>query len=167
MPHHVVEKIFRKLNLDSPSNRQRKITLNNQSGTTAVELSIVILLLLTLIFGIIEFSIFLYNKQVLTNASREGARAGVVVRLPRLDNDQIKSVVKAYCQDKLITFGTDTIEDNDIAIKDVGLDVSTQRCVFFGCDLEITIDYTYDFLFLSTIGIGPINLRAITNMKME
>ena len=103
MPHHVVEKIFRKLNLDSPSNRQRKITLNNQSGTTAVELSIVILLLLTLIFGIIEFSIFLYNKQVLTNASREGARAGVVVRLPRLDNDQIKSVVKAYCQDKLIT----------------------------------------------------------------
>jgi hypothetical protein len=34
--------------------------------------------LLLLIFGIIEFSVLLYNKAVLTNASREGARAGVV-----------------------------------------------------------------------------------------
>jgi Flp pilus assembly protein TadG len=35
-------------------------------------------MLLLILAGIADFGILFYNKQVLTNASREGARAGIV-----------------------------------------------------------------------------------------
>jgi Flp pilus assembly protein TadG len=35
-----------------------------------------------LLFGIIEFGIILYDKAMITNASREGARAGIVYSEP-------------------------------------------------------------------------------------
>ena len=54
--------------------------LKNQKGTEVVEFAIVSLLLFLLLFGIIDFGILLYDKAVITNASREGARAGIVQR---------------------------------------------------------------------------------------
>jgi Flp pilus assembly protein TadG len=38
-------------------------------------------LLLIILFAIIEFSVALFNQAVMTNATREGARAGSVYRL--------------------------------------------------------------------------------------
>ena len=55
----------------------------NQSGAAAIEFALILPVMLLFIFGIIEFSLFMFNKQVLTNACREGARVGVVVRNPR------------------------------------------------------------------------------------
>ena len=52
--------------------------ISNANGAAAVEFAIVVPLLLLLLFGIIEFSLLLYNKAMLTNASREGARFGIV-----------------------------------------------------------------------------------------
>ena len=43
-----------------------------------VEFAIVLPLLLMLIFGMIEFSVMLYDKAMLTNATREGARFGIL-----------------------------------------------------------------------------------------
>ena len=45
-----------------------------QRGAAAVEFAIVLPLLLVFVFGIIEFGFLLYDKAVITNASREGAR---------------------------------------------------------------------------------------------
>ena len=56
---------------------------NDQSGAAAVEFALILPVMLLFIFGIIEFGLFMYNKQVLTNACREGARVGIVVRSPR------------------------------------------------------------------------------------
>jgi Flp pilus assembly protein TadG len=50
-----------------------------QCGTTAVEMALVLPLLILVIMQGIDFTTVLYNKNVITNASREGARAGVVV----------------------------------------------------------------------------------------
>jgi len=47
-----------------------------QKGAAAVELAVVISILVLLAVGVCEFGILFYNKQVLVNASREGARAG-------------------------------------------------------------------------------------------
>ena len=49
-----------------------------QRGAAAVEFAIIAPLLFTIIFGIIEFSLLFYDKAVITNASREGARFGIV-----------------------------------------------------------------------------------------
>ena len=54
-----------------------KMKFTNQRGAAAVEFAIVLPILLLLFAGVTEFGIMYYNKQVLTNASREGARAGV------------------------------------------------------------------------------------------
>ena len=48
--------------------------INNQNGAALVEFAIVLPLLLILIFGIIEFGVMFYDKAMITNATREGAR---------------------------------------------------------------------------------------------
>ena len=156
---------------------QKKSIFFNQKGATAVEFAIVLSLLITLIFGIIEFGLVMFNRQVITNAAREGARAGIValpVRLPNVGippDVGISDVVLKYCAQYLITFGssnspTITIKPVDDDLSD-GFNPVINRCVVFECDLEVTVDYTYEFLFLSNLGIGPINLRAISVMRME
>jgi len=59
-----------------------------------------------------------------------------------------------------------TIKPIDDDISD-GFVPETDRCVVFGCDLEVKVDYTYDFLFLKTIGIDTIDIQSVATMKME
>ena len=158
---------------------QKNSIFFNQKGATLVEFAIVLSLLLALIFGITEFGLAIFNSQVITNAAREGARAGIVARPVRLPNVGIppdigiSDVVVAYAANHLVTFGDDVLTVNDVDIKPIdsdlsdGFDPDTNRCVVFECDLEVTVDYTYEFLFLSNLGIGPINLRATSVMRME
>lgn len=144
---------------------------NNQSGAAAVEFALILPIMLLFIFGIIEFSLFMFNKQVLTNACREGARVGVVVRNPRNqvnEDAEIKAAVLQYAQNYLVTFGAGGTLGND------DIDISpSNRCLGFEdsggnrCFLIVTVDYLYTFLFLNTFGIGPINIQAVSRMQME
>jgi hypothetical protein len=152
---------------------QKQSSFFNQKGTTAVEFAIILLLLMTLILGIIEFGLLMFNHQVITNAAREGARAGIISRPVRLSNDEIKAVVLGYGAQHLITFGDDVLSADDIDIKPVdndlsdGFDPNTHRCTRFGHDLALQVNYEYEFLFLSNLEIGPIDLRGTSVMKME
>ena len=166
---------------------QKENIFFNQKGATVVECAIILSLLITLIFGIIEFGLFIFNRQVITNAAREGARAGIVarpVRLPNVGippNVGISDVVVDYAAQHLITFGDDVLTVDDVDIDPIDSDLSDgldtdHRCVVFEyeynnldyrCELEVTVDYEYQFLFLSNLGIGPINLRATSVMRME
>ena len=157
---------------------QKKRIFFNQKGATAVEFALILPLLITLIFGIIEFSLCVFNYHIITNAAREGARAGIVARPPmqRLSNADISDVVIDYAAKHLITFGSDVLTVDDVEIKpiyditDVDADVFdplVNRCILFECDLEVEVNYEYKFLFLSSLGIGPIDLHATSLMKME
>lgn len=46
-------------------------TFSSQKGASAVEFALVLPLLMLILFGIIEFSLLMYNKAMITNASRE------------------------------------------------------------------------------------------------
>jgi Flp pilus assembly protein TadG len=78
----------------------------NQRGAAAIEFALILPVLVLLILGIIEFSVALYDKAVITNASREGARAGIVFRDPPVTDGEIVGVVTSYCQNRMITFGS-------------------------------------------------------------
>ena len=52
--------------------------IKKQSGAQLVEFAILLPILVVVIFSAIEFGFMLYDQAVITNASREGARAGVV-----------------------------------------------------------------------------------------
>ena len=135
--------------------------IENQKGAVAVEFAIVLPVLVTLLFGIIEFSILLYDKAVITNASREGARAGIVFDDPRLDETGIEAVVETYCSDHLITFGSGTLDTSADPADGSGS---------HGDPLTVTVTYTYNFLvlpnFVSDLA-GGINLAGVTVMRLE
>jgi Flp pilus assembly protein TadG len=135
--------------------------IKDQKGVAAIEFAIVLPVLVVLLFATIEFGVLLFNKQVITNASREGARAGIVAADPRLTDGEISSVVTTYVGNNLITFGSATAPQilTDPAGNRDGLT--------FGADLKVTVSYDYDFLVLSNFGIGGVTLTSNTVMKME
>ena len=157
--------------------------IKDQNGASAVEFALIMPLLFLLLFGIIEFGLLFYNKHIITNAAREGARYGIVVRINRYDNDAIKTKVLEYADKYLITFGSDKLVDTDIDIgspddgdSDNGdcqcrapLDVTTaERCLTFGCDLKVVVNYDYDFLVLPAyLGFGQNHFNVVTVMRME
>ena len=73
----------------------KKRFLKKSKGASAVEFAIILPMLVLLVFGIIELSFALYDKAMITNASREGARVGIVYRSPGITNAEITSVVMA------------------------------------------------------------------------
>jgi Flp pilus assembly protein TadG len=132
-----------------------------QRGASAIEFAIILPVLVTLLFGIIEMSILFYDKAVITNASREGARAGIVLAPTPLDDSGIAGVVDTYCASNLITFGSTTSATTTVSRGGSGT---------HGDPLTVTVNYPYDFLVLPnfvTALAGPVNLQAVTVMRME
>ena len=153
---------------------KKDILLKSQKGATAVEFAIILPLLLLLIFGIIEFGLFLFNRHVITNAAREAARAGIVVRIPRLPDAEIETVARNYCEQYLVTFGAGTLNiplpllREDESGNPLGEDEDGNAILGrFGDVLIVRAIYRYDWLFLSTIGMGPTTIHAIARMRME
>ena len=156
----------------------------NQRGATAVEFAIILPLLLLVVFGMIEISLLLFNKHVITHACREGARAGIVARRNRFqpgDEVNVRDVVSDWIGGHLITFGASNEPQVDVEIVDKSTgdpadwesivddpdDPDDGPCTAFHCPLWVTVDYDYDFLVLSIFGFGPISLRSRAVMLME
>src|SRR5262245_937505 len=64
-----------------------KTKLSSESGQALIETALALPVLLLVLFGIIEFGIALARYQVVTNASREAARAASLFRLNCTDGD--------------------------------------------------------------------------------
>lgn len=156
-----------------------KIKPNKQRGVAAVEFAIVLPLLLFLFIGIVEFGIAYYNKQVLTNASREGARAGIVdgIKVNVQDEVYIEGTIKDYALDRLITFGNEDIKDYltiRVGNSNQGYCTGDDPCNCNGidyCKVEVTFKHTYlilqGFRFFGA-EFGPnLNIGASTIMRME
>lgn len=136
-----------------------KATRNN--GSVVVEFALLLPLLLLLVFGIIECSFALYDKAIITNASREAARAGIVLRTPKLTKTQIANIASNYCQNNLISFAQNAIPS--VVVTDNGTNT-------FGTPLQVTVSYVYTGLgfgqIISAIA-GPITMSASTTMNNE
>lgn len=163
-------------------NRHR---FKDQRGAAVVEFALVVPLLLVICFGIIEFSVLLYDKAMLTNASREGARAGIVYLPGRAIEataaektaekaaiyTTVKEVIEAYCQTHLVSFG-----NNSTALSDPVLTYSDPDTNGYdsGDSLTVTVNYQFQFLIFSNLvsmfgsGFGDgITLEAVTVMRLE
>jgi len=140
-------------------------------GQTLIEFALIIVLLFILILGIMEFGIILYDKSVLTDACREGARAGVVFRADPatfaydpLTEAEIKTVIDNYIQKRLLTFGAPFDATNDV---DITWDPNPPT---HGGEIDVRVNFTYSFLALPNLGnmgTGTLNLSARSVMRME
>jgi len=68
----------------------------NERGAVAAEFALLLPVLLTLLFGIMEFGFIMYGREVVTNATREGARAGIIQQIPPVTSGQITTVATNY-----------------------------------------------------------------------
>jgi Flp pilus assembly protein TadG len=135
--------------------------VDRQKGVAVVEFALVLPLLVLLAFGIIEFSLALYDKAIITNASREGARNGIVFSTPPVTDAEIETAVNNYCQNKLVTLGLPGAVTTYITREGSGES---------GDDLTVRVEYPYNFLVLPGFVaglIGGMNLHAETVMRME
>jgi Flp pilus assembly protein TadG len=166
-----------------------------EQGAAAVEFAIVLPLLLVILFGIVEFGLLLYDQAMITNASREGARSGVVYRFnygtspgyyDPLSQSEVQDVVNAYLGTFLVTFArtpaaavttlrcfTDAAYGSTVSCAsrdETGRDAT-------GYWIEVQVGYAYDFLVIPDLieslpGVGPwlrrtLQLHAVTRMRME
>lgn len=126
-----------------------------------VEFALLLPLLLVITFGIIEFSIALYDKAVITNASREAARAGIVYASPQLTTTQIQAVATNYCSNYLISLGSKPTPT---------VTVSHPSGTTSGKPLTVTVSYGYTSLGMSAF-VDPmpslLSMNATTTMNYE
>lgn len=142
--------------------RRMTSRLSKQRGTETVEFALSAFLIFMLLFGIIEFSLALFDKATLANASREGARVGILYRdywdgggntLDR-DGAQVQSVedplieqaVLTYAQNYLISpGGGSSLTAADITItRNLGGDGEFN----VGDTISVRIDYDFSWLVI-------------------
>ncbi len=136
-------------------------------GAAAVEMAVVTMVLTLLFGGIIDLGHAWYLQQVVTNASREGARYGITYKTnssgqripPTSLSPTIQSVIINYLSQAGLGF-TPTV-----TISGAGAGTGTQ-----GADLEVKVTTTKSWFILSGLipSLGPTKqLMATTVMKCE
>jgi Flp pilus assembly protein TadG len=141
--------------------RHMPLRRQEQQGAAAVEFALILPILLLVFFGMVELSLALYDKAIITNASREGARAGIVLSSPKLTDAQIRTVVLNYTNGSLISLGTTTAPTVTIA---------QSSPASFPNPLRVTVSYTFQGLGVGTMlgALGaPIVLTSSTSMVNE
>lgn len=137
--------------------------LKTENGASAVEFAIVLPLFITLVFGIIEFGILLFDQSMITNAGREGARLGSLYKNPYHTDSEITAAVMTHLDNgnRLINLGGAA---NMPGVSVSRVDQITETFV------TVTVNYTYDFLLVPNFvpGLpGQKTLRSATTMRVE
>ena len=152
--------------------------LRLQHGQAIIELAFIFPFLLIVILGIIEFSIIFYDKAMVTNASREGARTAMAFRTDlnppnywtaTQAEDAAKTAVTnymqtSYMQTRFLTFGA-TSPPTTAALR---FGTSPQYDPAGGT-VEVTVTYQYRFLAIPKFaGWGDtLNISSKTIMRLE
>lgn len=128
--------------------------LHHQRGSQVVEFALVLPFFLALLLLVIDFGFLVYNKAVITNASREAARAGVVLTASPWSSSAIAAVACNYARNALITTsgGSHTSScggsaDPVIAVANPNGNVPPN----FGDPITVTVSYPYQGLLKSLI----------------
>ncbi len=141
-------------------------TVNREKGASAVEFALVLPVLMLVLFGIIEFGFILYDKAVITNASREGARKGIAFRqdatgILAVSETEITSTVAGYTGTYLVSLGS---------VLPAPVTNVSGNCSIANSALTVTVSYPYTFLVLPSFAsslTGGIMLNAVTVMNCE
>jgi Flp pilus assembly protein TadG len=130
----------------------------NERGAVAAEFALLLPVLFTILFGIIEFGMIMYGREVVTNAAREGARAGITQGPPKLTQGAIEAI--SY------NFLTNTgISAANVQFQAPGAGGAAPAT------LTVTAQYSYFFLIPwipAVVGIGnPLVINTQTVMRHE
>ena len=133
----------------------------SERGVAAVEFALVLPLLLGVLLAVIELGLMVYDQAVITQASREGARAGIVLREPKPTESEIRQVVINHTQGALMTLRGSSAPQ---------VTVLQSSPAAFPNPLQVTVRYTFSGLAVAPL-LGaldqPVVLSATTTMVNE
>lgn len=119
-----------------------------------VEFALLLPLVLVLTFGAITFTVGLYNKAIMTYASRQAVRAWAVTK-PILSKDSVQQIAASFCQSQMISFGVNAPACVPLA---VGPELPVPGDVL---TVSISLNFTGIYIF------KDLQVNAQTSMKFE
>jgi hypothetical protein len=133
--------------LQAPTTKQAQF----QKGSVLVEFAFILPVFLALLFGMMTFSLAMYNTTMLTMAIQQGARAGAIA-----GSDQISKAETAgnlACSGQLISFGA-------VAHSPVTASISGEI---------LTVSASFDYVGLNFLGLYTYSfpISATTSMRLE
>jgi Flp pilus assembly protein TadG len=147
--------------------RMTRLGAGRENGTVLIETALVLPMLLLVCVGIFEFGRAFQTWQVLTNASREGARIAV---LPGKTDAMVTSRVQTYLQAGQLEYANSTTVtiDRNTTVSTGGAGTAAASAV--------TVAYPFSFMVLqpvaqlvvpnSTAGTA-FTMTAVTTMRNE
>jgi hypothetical protein len=126
--------------------------LRDDHGQALVEMALVLSILLLLLTGIVEFGRVLSAQLVVSHASREGARTGVVGAIDSLISQRTLDAAGTLDADKIV------------------VDVSPSPSERLrGTQLTVRVEYPVDIVmpFMDKILPDPYWVRGATTMRVE
>ncbi|HEV8051539.1 MAG TPA: TadE family protein [Parachlamydiaceae bacterium] len=132
-------------------------------GVSMIEFAIILPVLLLVLIGIIDISVLLYDKIIITNASREGARYGVMLRQPTYASSaSVVAYTQTYLSNSLISFSSS-------APAAIVTATPSTPIPQFGSTLNVNVTYVYtDLLLHHFINHSPeYTLNSTTIMSYE
>lgn len=128
----------------------------DERGVAAAEFALLLPVFLLILFGIIEFGMMMYGREIVTNAAREGARAGIVQGPPKRTSGDITNIANTYLT------GTG-INQANVTFTPTGVGLSSPNM------LTVTAQYRYNFIipYIPTITGIPSPLIITTQVVMR
>lgn len=128
-----------------------------------IEFALVLPLLCLILFGIIDFSLMFYDKNILINASREGARYGIIAQNNTYPSSTaIADYVNSNFTTGLISFSSTSPSANVTATPSATPPAT-------GDTLSVTVEYPYTCLIINRLTSipSPVILTSTTVMVYE
>lgn len=143
--------------------RRRRLG-RDQRGSVATEFAMIVPVLVMLTVAIVEFTVFLYDWQIVTNATREGVRAALIApNIATLTNLSTAGAVvscqwtgSATCTNGAVTTDADTIYTGIVTVmQDLVPEITATM---------VKIDYT----FSSTDNLATSSLKTpLISVRLE
>jgi Flp pilus assembly protein TadG len=134
--------------------RRRAGSGRRREGQSLVEFAVVLPIFLLLLAGLVDFGLGLYSQMTIINASREGARLGIVeLGVPGADINAAKQKVK------------DRVDEMANGL-DVDTTVTCTPTCASGNPVVVQVDYPYRLIWPLAFG-NSLNLSSTTQMRIE
>jgi TadE-like protein len=143
----------------------------SERGAELIEFALIFPLLLLVLLGIIDFGFLFQRYEVLTNATREGARMAV---LPGYSTPDIQARVCAYLATGGVPSAGCPAAPALVTVADVPIPLPGGGTPMFG--RSVTLVYTHNFMFIGPIvglmggswtNAKPITTTAIMRMEIQ
>jgi Flp pilus assembly protein TadG len=144
-----------------------RVRAERERGSVLVEFALVVPILLVIFAGIVDFSLMMQRREVVTNAAREGAR---IAALPGYGAADVRARVFAYLNDGIAagSSGNARVPDPTLVTITPGVGPPIQAI-----QVNVEFDSSYSILgpMMALIGggsnFGTITLRARSTMRLE